>query len=374
EKEMDIYMRILGLDKIKTRSVLIGGGTPTFLTPAQLKRFLDGFVKRHDISRCKQFNYDVDPATLIGPDGLERLKIMRDYGVDRLTIGVQSLNEEILHLMNRTHDAKQAIESIENSWKFGYKVNIEYIFGHPGQTIDLWIEEMEDAIATGVTEIQLYRLKVEAYGDYQGPIKKYKRIRPDNVPTAEDAIRMKQLSISMLNRAGYHETLRRVFSKDHRIFSVYAHNQCCSLFDEIGYGLTSFSSMRDRFGLNTQYFEEYYSMIEKGRLPLTRGLVRGTEEQMRWAIILPLKNRDVRKPYFKKVTGGQSLDHVFRGKIETMKQFGLVEEDDMVLRLTTLGKFFADECMQQFESVKYIPYPQSEYADGPLNPYRDGQP
>src|ERR1700756_1527745 len=67
EKEMDIYMRRLGADRIKARSILIGGGTPSYLSPAQLKRFLDFFTKRIHMSECDQFNLDVDPSTLVGP-------------------------------------------------------------------------------------------------------------------------------------------------------------------------------------------------------------------------------------------------------------------------------------------------------------------
>ncbi|MGA7076099.1 MAG: radical SAM protein, partial [Halobacteriota archaeon] len=93
EKEMDIYMRRLGIDKIKARSILIGGGTATFLAPEQLKRFLQFFCKRVDLTQCRQFNYDVDPGTLVGQSGLERLRIMKDSGVNRLTIGVQSLDD-----------------------------------------------------------------------------------------------------------------------------------------------------------------------------------------------------------------------------------------------------------------------------------------
>jgi len=125
EKEMDIYMRRFGIDKIKARSILIGGGTPTFLTPEQLKRFLRFFCKRVDLTHCTQFNYDVDPGTLVGQSGLERLRIMKDYGVDRLTIGVQSFDDNMLKIMNRPHNAQTAIESIENSRKFGYQLNFQ---------------------------------------------------------------------------------------------------------------------------------------------------------------------------------------------------------------------------------------------------------
>lgn len=73
--------------------------------------------------------------------------------------------------MNRHHNAAEAIESIKTCQELGFQVNIEFIFGYPGQTLDNWIEVIEQAVALDVEEIQLYRLKVEAYGDYQGPIK-----------------------------------------------------------------------------------------------------------------------------------------------------------------------------------------------------------
>jgi oxygen-independent coproporphyrinogen III oxidase len=73
EKEMDLYLRRLKVDRIKPRSVLVGGGTPTYLTPTQLRRFLTSFDKRVDLHSSSQFSYDVDPNTLLGDDGAERL-------------------------------------------------------------------------------------------------------------------------------------------------------------------------------------------------------------------------------------------------------------------------------------------------------------
>jgi oxygen-independent coproporphyrinogen-3 oxidase len=368
EKEMEIYMGVLGVNPIRARSILIGGGTPTDLTPAQLKRFLEYFCKYVDLDQCKQFNYDVDPATLVGPDGLERLRLMRDYGVDRLTIGVQSLNEAVLKRMNRSHDAQTAIESVENSIRFGYKVNIEFIFGHPGETLENWVEVLEKAVRLGTPEIQFYRLKVEPYGDQEGSIKKFHRYHPDELPTPEETILMKQIAIDFLAAHGYTENLRRVFTKKRSDISLYAFNQCCQLLDEIGFGLTAFSSLRDRFGLNTQYFKDYYSAIQNGRLPLNRGLVRNPEQQMRWSVILPLKNYFIRKSLFERVNG-VPLESVFQDKFSALKSFQLIHEDDSRMELTQLGAFFADEVVQQFCERPFIPFPEENYADGPLNPY-----
>lgn len=366
EKEMDIYMNRLGIDKIKSRSILIGGGTPTYLTIEQLERFLQFFCDRVDFKNCTQFNYDVDPGTLVGESGIDRLRIMKDYGVDRLTIGVQSLDDKVLKIMNRPHDAQTAIESIENSRKFGYQINIEFIFGHPGETIENWIDVMEKAVKLPVDEIQLYRLKVLAYGDLQGAIIKYR----SRIPSFEETMMMKQLAIDILAENGFHENLRRVFSKKKKHYSHYAYNQCCNLYDEIGFGQTAFSSLRDRFILNTQYFEEYYNSIEKGRLPINRGYKRDKEAQVRWAIVLPLKNSDIKKDYFEKVTG-VNFDNIFRKKVERLKKFGLIEKDERVVRLTELGAFVADEVVEQFNSNEFMPFPSEAYTKGLLHPYDD---
>jgi len=98
---MRIYMVKLGLNKIQARSILIGGGTPTYLSPKQLESFLNNFTSLVYTKSCKQFSYDVDPTTIIGTEGMEKLKIMRAFGVDRLTIGAQSFDDGILRVMNR---------------------------------------------------------------------------------------------------------------------------------------------------------------------------------------------------------------------------------------------------------------------------------
>lgn len=370
EKEMDIYLAQLGLDRITARSILAGGGTPTYLTIPQLKRFLDFFTKRVDLSKCTQFNYDVDPNTLIGPEGEERLRIMRDYGVDRLTIGVQALNDRTLANMNRHHSVKEALDSIEASRKYGYLLNIEFIFGYPGQTMDSWMDDIQMAMTLDVDEIQLYRLKVDAYGDYQGPVKNIIEKHTLQVPSDEEAVMMKRVAIDMLTANGFGEKIRRVWTRNKKYYSHYAWNQCCMLYDEVGFGLTAFSSLRDRYVLNTQHFDEYYAMIEAGKLPINRGLVRSPEEQKRWSLILPLKNSYVQKKIYRERTG-DAVENEFGVKLERLKEYGFIVEDEHRITPTSLGTFYSDEMVQQFYTPCYRPVPREEYADGPLNPYNE---
>lgn len=373
-REMDIYMALLGIKKFRARSILFGGGTPTFLSPAQLESFLDSFVERVDVSDGPQFSYDVDPVTLIDADGPQRMKILKAHGVGRLTIGIQSFDDGILRAMHRPHDKAEALRAIKAAQDAGFKLNIEFIYGYFNQTQEQWADTLRQAIDTGVDEIQLYKLKIAPYGDHEGVVfKKAAGKEAARLPSPEESLKMKFWAMDYLQGHGYHENLRRVFSRTKEDFSHYADNQCCGLFDGIGFGLTAFSSLHDRFGLNTMDFEKYYTLIHQGRLPVDRGLVRCADDQRRWAIVLPLKNRRVWKKYYKQVAGA-SLHEVFRPKIESLKAFGLLKEDEKRLELTPLGVFFADEVSHCFHHPRYMPFPAEDYSQGALNPYNtDGK-
>ncbi len=369
-REMDLYLRRFGISKLRPRSILLGGGTPTCLAPELLEHFLAEFDKRVDFSQCKQHNVDLDPNSILGEDGTRRCEIMKNHGITRLTIGIQSLDNNVLKLMNRAHTAEMAEEAVRKAASYGFDVNIEFIYGFPGENIDNWIEVIDRAVKLPVGEIQIYRLKVQAYGDKQGAIKQLAKrgSGEKDIPDFKTTMLMKQIAVDILAENGYHENLRRVYSKEKKIFSHYAYNQCCNLYDQVGFGLTGFSSYRDRFDINTQYFDEYYSLIDSGRLPITRGYTRPLDEQLRWAVVLPLKNRDIRKADYKKRTG-VDFDTVFRKKVSVLEQYGLIEDTGKVVRLTELGGFVADEVCEHFNSDRFKPFPRERYADGPLNPY-----
>lgn len=369
EMEMKNWLSFRGVDHIKSRTILIGGGTPTDLSPKQLERFLTFFTKYVDISKCPQFNYDVDPSTLVGEEGLERLRIIKDFKGDRLTIGVQSLNDDVLKKMNRSHNAATAKESIENCLKMGFDVNIEFIFGHPGETLQNWIDVIEEACTVGVNEIQLYRLKIEPYGDQEGTIKKFSGYHPDELISVEDTIRMKEISNLILADHGYNENLRRVFTKKRNNISLYAYNQCCRLRDEVGFGLSAFSSLNDRFMINTPDFEEYYRRTEQGLIAANRCLIRNADQQMRWSIILPLKNYFIDKKLFKERNKGVEVDTVFQKQFALLKEYGLAVEDDKKIELTPKGAFYSDELVHLFYEPQHQSFPADEFLLGPLNPY-----
>lgn len=368
EMEMRNWLSFRGLDKIKARTILIGGGTPTDLSPKQLERFLTFFTKYVDISNCPQFNYDVDPSTLVGDKGLERLRIIKDFKGDRLTIGIQSLNEMVLKKMNRSHNADTAKESVKNCLDMGFDVNIEFIYGHPGETLQNWIDVIEEACTLGTEEIQLYRLKIEPYGDQEGTIKRFSVYHEDELISVEDTIRMKEMSTLILADHGFNENLRRVFTKKRSNISLYAYNQCCRLKDQVGFGLSAFSSLNDRFMINTPSFDEYYKRTENNEIAADRCLIRSADQQIRWSVILPLKNYFIDKKLFREMNGIE-IDSVFQKQFALLKQYDLITETDRKIELTPKGAFYSDEIVHMFYEPQHQSFPESDFVNGIMNPY-----
>ncbi len=372
EREMDLWFDAVGIDRISATSVLVAGGTPTAMSVEQFRRFHRILTRRVDLTDCSQIAYDVHPRTLLGPDGAERLRIMRDHGSERLTIGIQTFDPLLLEQMDRGQERQERLDCVEACRKVGYDdICVEFIYGYPNQTMKSWLADLRLAIELGVDEIQIYRLKIEPYGDEAGRILDMYRDGGGTFVSAEDTIRMKQAAILLLNEHGYHETLTRVFSNDKSKYSHYASDQCCDLVDQIGFGLSAFSSLRDRFCINPDTLEEYYQHIEDRRVPLNRGLVRSADENRRWNVILPLKNWNVQRATFRE-SCGVDLPEAFPRHLEILAQHGLLDLNDRRARLTPKGRFFADEICQLFHTQRYMPHPAERYADGPLSPYRCG--
>jgi len=365
-RELELWKQQMGVDRIKVRSLLIAGGTPSFLSPRTFRHFHDVFDKNVDMSPCSQVTYDVHPEDLLGADGRDRIQMMRDFGSDRITMGLQSLDDDVLKAMNRGHTVKEAYQAIDALHAGGIEdVCIEFIFGYPDVPYDLWMETIRRGIATDVQEIQLYRLKIEAYGDSPGPVERLWQHHPERFPSANESIIQKQAAIELLASHGYHENLTRVFTKKPASISHYATDQCCQLLDCIGIGQSAFSSLHDRFSINTPDLGEWFDRVKSGRLPLNRGLVRTLDDDLRWHIELPLKNSFVSKALYKLRTG-HDVAQVFRSHLDALSEHGLLIEDEDRIQLTPLGRFFADEVCTQFHHPDHLPWQTEQYADGPL--------
>ena len=364
EREMAIYRTNMGLDAIPARSVLIGGGTPTYLSPKQMERFLSAFTRHFDLSACTQFSMEAEPSTLLGNEGRERLRIMKDYGVDRISMGVQSFSDEILNAMGRVHSHADTLESIKEMRRAGFdNIAIDLIYAYPNQTVEHWVETMLTAVSLDIESYQLYRLRIQRHGDRQGNILNIHKKQPDRFPEADEIQLMKYLGILISERNGFDEQQTRIFSRRAEDISHYLFDWCCNLTDVTGVGVSSWSNLRGVFTLNVgdQNLASYYNLIEQGKVSVNRGKIRTADDERRRSFILPLKNSRVSKSVFTERTA-ENVHDCFGDEIVWLKGLGLMEEDDSHIWLTRVGRFFADEVATQFFDPNYLPFPEVREA------------
>ncbi|MBI3548919.1 MAG: coproporphyrinogen III oxidase family protein [Elusimicrobia bacterium] len=371
EVEMDRWKSRLGGGRFAPRSILIGGGTPTLLPPKQMRRFLEMLTSRFELADCRQFSVEAEPATLLGADGAERLKLLSSFGVDRISMGVQSLDDGVLERMGRPHDARQALDAIEAIKTAGIgSLSIDLIYGFPGCTAETWAVALESALATGIDAYQLYRLRIVPHGDKVGPVKVQYERQPEAFPSLADVYLMKALGKVVSEARGFKENFRRIYSRGPSHISYYLRDYGCRLYDVLGIGISSWSNLGDRTVLNTgSTLKRYYSMIDDGRLPIDRGLIQTREDRQRKSAVLPIKTYGISKERYRQFCGSEFRD-VYGERVRELERFGLVEESDLCVSLTERGGFFADEVAMQFYDPARLPFGKNSYADGPLNPHR----
>jgi oxygen-independent coproporphyrinogen-3 oxidase len=155
--EIKGYKEKIG-NKYIVDTVFFGGGTPTIIKPSNLKRILDTISIIADIDKNAEISMEANPNTLSD----ENLKQYKESGINRLSIGIQSLNDEILKKIGRIHNSSEAIEAIDRARKHGFEnINADAMFNIPGQTT-LDIEDtLSKIMERGVKHISFYSLKLE---------------------------------------------------------------------------------------------------------------------------------------------------------------------------------------------------------------------
>ncbi len=368
--EIALWKKKFGVGMLQPRSVLIGGGTPTVLSPKQTATLFRNLKSGLDFGRCTQITCETEPGSLLGQAGRDKLQVLKENGVDRISLGVQAFDDESLIAMGRRHSSNDVMNAMEQIRKAGFEsLSVDLIYGYPGCTPEKWLTTLESALALGVDAFQLYRLRIVPHGDRVGTIKTRFDASPEIFPGVDDIYVMKQLGSLVAGRGGMKETSRRLFTRSPEHRSHYLADHTDGLSDVIGFGASAWSNVQGRFYLNTgESLARYAGHLSENTLPINRGKIRTPDDERRWAIAVTLKHNGVPKNRFRELTG-VTVNEAFPRHIERLKKYGLVEEDDHTLRLTGRGIFFADEVVTQFYHPKYLPFPKSAYAEGDLNPF-----
>ncbi len=142
----------------KVDTVYFGGGTPSLMSAKDFVRIFSSINKLFDLSNCAEITVEINPDD-ITPEYADALA---ELPFNRVSIGIQTFDDDELHFLNRRHDALQAVEAVKRCQDAGFtNISIDLIYGLPGQTLSSWDKNLECALALGVPHISAYHLIYE---------------------------------------------------------------------------------------------------------------------------------------------------------------------------------------------------------------------
>src|SRR5437773_7341999 len=180
---------------LRPSTIYFGGGTPTALNIAQLEQLLRGFHERLDLSQLIEWTIEANPGSV----STRKAALLKKLGVNRISLGVQSWNDQLLKLLGREHNAQQAEDSFRILRGAGFtNINIDLMFGLPGQTVDQWGATLEKTIALEPEHISTYCLTYEEDTEFF-----LRHVRGEYRQDPDADAEFFEITMAMLEEAGY---------------------------------------------------------------------------------------------------------------------------------------------------------------------------
>lgn len=333
--------RKLAKGKIELNSIFFGGGTPTILGEKQLAGLLGRLAEEFELSLEKEISIESSPETL----SEEKLFGLREAGFNRLSIGVQDFNDEVTRRCNRNHDRKQAVEAFDTARAAGFEnINIDLIYGLPGQEKKHWGENMEKIEGVRPESVTASDLRVlPGTALYSAGREKFPKIR--------ELLEMYSMFCEKMLSMNYIQQFPYQFVKRGKEMQFLELQWGSGSF--IGIGPSSCSYIAGWDYNNAFPMENYTEAVAENGLGAAVGKkLSGKEEMVRFAALALKKsganreNPGIGKGEFRKRFGVE-LEQAFKGQIEKLEKLELVESNAKSISLTGKGMFFHDEIAKQ---------------------------
>lgn len=315
------------------RTLFLGGGTPTHLASRQLERLLA--MLRHWLpltGDCPEFTVEANPDDL-NPD---RVAVLADHGVNRVSLGVQSFQPHLLQTLERRHHAADVPRAVENVRRRIDQISLDLIFGTPGQTLDQWADDLQRALALKPAHLSTYGLT------YEKGTRLWKQRRGGEVrPLDEETeLALYAHAIDVLENAGFEHYEISNFARPGRRSR---HNQVYWANEAyFGFGVGAARYVHGCRELNTRDLHAYLRRVLDGESATFQSETLGPEERARETLAVQLRRSEgVHRGRFFDQTGFD-LDGLAGAKVRDLIELGHLTDDGQSVRLTRQGKYVAD--------------------------------
>ena len=342
-----------------------GGGTPTYLTPAQADRLAAHLLGTFRPTAGAEVSVEVDPRVTTA----KHLEVLRARGFNRVSMGVQDFDPEVQELVNRIQPFEMTKALVEAARDSDYaSVNLDMIYGLPGQTRAGFEKSVEQIISLRPDRVAMYSYAHVPW------LKRPQRVLAAHLPEGTEKFAIFVSGIERFVAAGYVYIGMDHFALPHdeivkaqrdrtltRNFQGYTTHAGCDLY---GMGVSAIGSVDDTYVQNTKDYAEYHAAIEAGRFATVKGFRVSADDVLRREVITRLlchcviDKRDVERTF-----GLRSFDETFASAVAKLPDFvndGMVEVTADEIRVTSMGRIFIRNVAMLFDA-----YLERKAADAP---------
>jgi len=336
-KEITAYSQKLNKSNIKT--IYLGGGTPTILSGVQIYNILEFCKDKFTIEKKAEITIEANPGTLDG----EKLKLLIEAGINRLSLGAQSFNNIFLKKLGRIHNTQDIIDSYNLAREIGFSnINIDIMFALPDQTTEDLQDTLKKAVSLKPDHLSLYNLTIKPGTEYY---ENYKR-NTLKLPSEDEEFDMYNWAINFLKENNFEHYEIANFARPHKRSLhnlIYWQNK-----PYLGIGAGAYSFIRGYRYMNFKDPEKYIKEVMNDKLPIDHGEKLSLRKRMIETIILGLRTKDGVSYKKYKTRFGINLNDIFSKQIDKLVNLGLLKKVDCKIKLTKRGIFLANTVFREF--------------------------
>ena len=352
-REVDLHVAHVGKGHVVSQ-LHLGGGSPTFLSDDEIRELMALLRRSFTFAPGGEYSIEIDPRTV----DAARLRTLAELGFNRLSFGVQDFDPAVQKAVHRIQPVEQVFSLVATARELGFEsVNVDLIYGLPMQT-----PESFDRTLAQVVELRPDRIALYAYAHLPERFKPQRRIIAAELPTGASKVSMLSRSLSAFLDAGYvyvgmdHFALpqdalavAKRQGRLHRNFQGYSTQPDCDL---IALGVSSIGRVGATYSQNAKTLEEYYDLLDQGRLPVVRGLAVSRDDLVRRAVIMAVMCQG--QVQFESVDLAYLIDFrtYFASEMNALADLaaqGLVELNDTGIQVTPTGWFFVRAIAMVFD-------------------------
>jgi len=334
-KEIEYFSKLYSVDR-KFSSIFFGGGTPSLMQPEYIADIINHLKKYFLVNTDAEITMETNPGTV----DKAKLKSFKDAGINRISIGIQSFDEEELKFLTRIHDKQTAIQTVNNAADVGFEnISIDLIFNLPNQTKEKWIENLNTAIALPIKHISTYSLILE-HGTILNKMVLDKKVTMQDEDYDAD---LYETTIDFLLSKGFYQYEVSNFTKPG--FECMHNNAYWRYREYLSFGTSSHSFVDGKRWWNYSSLKKYISEIELNNHAIMNSEIISKEQMHEEYVMLAMRSSGLDLGDYRKKFSDAWIKKNY-SYFELLKNEHHITINDNWIKLTSKGYAVCDEILK----------------------------